>query len=261
MADSAQIVSRLKQFGREARTGGRGVSGINVESDARALVNDLERYPHAFVLACVADRQAPANIAWDLPHKIRKEARDFEFDTLVRLPATVWDDVLAASGHPLAADMRRLLPAAIELIADRYGGDAARIWAKGSSGAAVVRRFLEFDGVRSKIANMAANILARDFRVRLIGPMPDIAVDTHVLRVFKRLGLLRPLTSSRLSQGTVTAKEQIQLQYRARELNPDWPGEIDWPVWKIGHEWCHARKKPACGECSMAPLCPSVQVR
>ncbi len=70
------------------------------------------------------------------------------------------------------------------MLTNRYGGDAARLWANGSSGAAVARRFLAFDGVGLKIANMAINILIRDFGIHLTRPMLDIAVDTHVLRVF-----------------------------------------------------------------------------
>ena len=58
------IISRLKRFGAESLEPGYGVSGIDIEPAARALVNDLERYPHAFVLACIADRQTKADIAW-----------------------------------------------------------------------------------------------------------------------------------------------------------------------------------------------------
>ena len=185
------ITSLLKRFGAESLEWKRGVSGIDVEDDARDLVNDLKRYPHAFVLACIADRQTKADIAWSLPHAIREAASGFEFDTLRGLSEDQWTSVLASSGHRLATEMVRLLPAAIRHIGDKYGGDASRIWASGSSGAAVARRFLAFDGVGPKIANMAVNILIRDFGIRLTRFMPDIAVDTHVLRVFERLGLLR----------------------------------------------------------------------
>ena len=140
---------------------GYGVSGIDVEPAARDLVNDLERYPHAFVLAYVADRQTKADIAWGLPHAIREAASGFDLDTLLRLPEGEWASVLKSSGHRLGTEMARLLPAAVRHIADRYGGDASRIWADGSSGAAVARRFLAFDGVGPKIANMAVNILIR----------------------------------------------------------------------------------------------------
>ena len=225
------IVSRLKRFGAESIEPRQGVSGIDIEPAARDLVNNLKRYPHAFVLACIADRQTKADIAWNLPHAIREAASGFDLDTLLRLPKEEWASVLASSGHRLGTEMARLLPAAIRHIADAYGGDASRIWADGSSGAAVARRFLAFDGVGPKIANMAMNILIRDFGIRLKTPMPDIAVDTHVLRVFERLGLLGRLEHSQLR--STKDKQGLRLQLRARELSPDWPGELDWPAWHL----------------------------
>ncbi|MYE33715.1 MAG: iron-sulfur cluster loop [Gemmatimonadales bacterium] len=248
------IVSRLKLFGAESIKREDGVSGIDIEPAARDLVNDLERYPHAFVLACVADRQTKADIAWSLPHAIREAAGGFDIDTLLGLDKDTWTSVLASSGHRLATKMEQLLPAAVRHIWDRYGGDASRIWAAGSSGAAVARRFLAFDGVGLKIANMAVNILIRDFGIRLTRPMPDIAVDTHVLRVFERLGLLDRLDHSELR--STKEKQALRLQLHARELSPEWPGELDWPAWWIGNTWCHAGRAPECHACCMGSVCP-----
>ena len=252
------IISKLKRFGAESLEPGFGVSGIDVEPAARALVNDLEDYPHAFVLACIADRRTKSDIAWGLPLAIRKAARGFDLDTLLRLPEDDWASVLASSGHPLTTTMARLLPAAVQHIQDTYGGDASRIWADGSSGAAVARRFLAFNGVGPKIANMAVNILIRDFHLGLATPMPDIAVDTHVLRVFERLGLLDRLEHSQLR--STRDKQGLRLQLRARELSPEWPGELDWPAWHLGTKWCHAGRAPECGECYMGLGCPRVGV-
>ncbi|WP_420632796.1 iron-sulfur cluster loop [Candidatus Palauibacter sp.] len=206
------------------------------------------------MLACIADRQPKADIAWGLPHAIREAASGFEFDTLRRLPRSEWASVLASSGHRLASEMERLLPAAIRHIRDTYGGDASRIWANGSSGAAVARRFLAFDGVGPKIANMAVNILIRDFDIELAAPMPDIAVDTHVLRVFERLGLLDRLEHSQLR--STRDKQGLRLPLRARELSPEWPGELDWPAWFVGRTWCHAGRPPECDVCYMRSVCP-----
>ena len=249
------VAEHLKRFGKASRKPERGIAGITVERAALDLVNDLDRYPHAFVLACIADRQTKAEIAWSLPHTIRRAAGDFEFKTLAGLQESIWSSVLASSGHYLATKMVRLLPAAVRHIGDEYDGDAAQIWADGCSGVAVARRFLAFDGVGPKIANMAANILIRDFRIDLPAPRPDIAVDTHVLRVWKRLHLLPRLEHSQLA--STTEKQNYLAQLRARELNPDWPGELDWPTWEIGRKWCHANRAPACGECDMSPICPS----
>lgn len=256
LAEIDRTISRyLKRFGEDSLKQQRGISGITVERAALDLVNDLERYPHAFVLACIADRQTKAEIAWSLPHAICKAVGDLEFKTLAGLQGSVWSSVLGSSGHRLAAKMERLLPAAIRRIGDMYDGNAARIWADGSSGVAVARRFLAFDGVGPKIANMAANILIRDFGIDLPAPRPDIAVDTHVRRVWKRLGLLSGLERNQLQ--STTQKQYYSVQLRARELNPDWPGELDWPTWLIGRTWCHANRAPACGECYMRSICPS----
>ena len=140
-------------------------------------------------------------------------------------------------------------------IGDRYGGDASRSWASGSIGTAVARRFLAFDGVGPKIANMAVNILIRDFGIRLTRPMPDVAVDTHVVRVFDRLGLLDRLEHSQLR--STKDKQGLRLPLRARELNPEWPGELDWPAWHLGNRWCHAGRARVCGVASyMRSVCP-----
>lgn len=256
-SQSDRIVSQLKQFGDDSLEQKGSISGLDSGLASHALVNDLERYPHAFVLGCIADRQVKAAVAWRLPHLIREAAGDFEFETLAELPERVWSTALERSGHRLAREMQRLLPAAIQLIRERYRGDAARLWRPGSSGAAVARRFLEFDGVGPKIANMAVNILIRDFGVDLKPPRPDIAVDTHVLRVFVRLGLLRLEHSQ---QRSTTTKQRLRLQLRARELNPEWPGELDWPVWHIGRKRCHAGQPPECRECCMGTVCPRISV-
>ena len=253
-----EVVTCLKRVGAESREGKSGVGGINVEQAALDLVNDLDDHPHAFVLACIADRQTKADIAWNLPHAIREKVGNFEFDTLKQLQKNEWASVLASSGHRLATEMETRLPAAIRHIGDRYGGDASRIWADGSSGVAVARRFLAFDGVGPKIANMAVNILIRDHHVKLATPMPDIAVDTHILRVFERLGLLGKLEHS--EQRSTKKRQQHRLKLRARELNPEWPGELDWPAWFVGRTWYHARRSPDCDQCEMRSVCPRVGV-
>ena len=42
--------------------------------------------------------------------------------------------------------------------------------------------------------------------------------------------------------------------YKAREINPEFPGVIDFSCWEIGREWCKPRK-PLCDECLVTKDC------
>jgi endonuclease III len=147
--------------------------------------------------------------------------------------------------HRFADTMSGVFHSAVRRIADVYAGDASRIWAGAPPSADVVYRFLEFDGVGPKIATMAVNILAREFKVPLAEHYSvDIAADVHVRRVFGRLHLCPP-------GATVE-----QIVYRARALSPLFPGMLDFPCWEIGKKWCRA-ERPLCGGCFMNDLCPT----
>lgn len=41
------------------------------------LLDNLREYPHAFILACVMDRQIKAERAWLIPYEISKEIGGF----------------------------------------------------------------------------------------------------------------------------------------------------------------------------------------
>ena len=53
--------------------------------DADALLNDLEAHPHAFVIACVMDRQIRAEMAWSIPFALEQRLGSFEFAALQAL--------------------------------------------------------------------------------------------------------------------------------------------------------------------------------
>jgi endonuclease III len=133
--------------------------------------------------------------------------------------------------------------AGVRRIADNYGGDASRIWSGNPPSAEIVYRLLEFDGVGPKIANMAVNILAREFKIPMADHYSiDISADVHVRRVFGRLGLC---------PANATAEQVI---YKARGLYPRFPGLMDLPAWEIGRNWCRPRN-PECHGCYMNDLC------
>jgi len=214
---------------------------------ADALINDLKRHPHVFVLGCIMDRQIKAEKAWRIPYEIHRRTATRCFRELTALSRM---DIHRAMGEPtmlhrLAKVMADNYYAAVQRIDTEYNGDASRIWRGRPSSAAIVRRFLEFDGAGPKIGTMATNSLVRDFKIPVRDRFSiDVSADVHVRRVFARLGLTR---------ADASVEEVI---YRAREMNPHYPGVFDLPVWEIGRKWCKA-KGLRCQSCIMIRCCPT----
>jgi uncharacterized HhH-GPD family protein len=216
---------------------------LSGDPEADALLNDLRTYPHAFALACLMDRQIRYEKAWVIPHEIaQRMGRDFSMSNLSEL--SLEDITKMMSGlHRFPNKMGGFFYAAIQRIKNAYDCDASRIWAEKPSSAEAVYRFLQFDGAGPKIATMAVNILARDFKIEFADFYSvDISPDVQVCRVFARLGL--------------SSHEPEQVVYKARALYPEFPGIMDSPSWEIGKTWCRPRD-PQCKDCYMKDLCPS----
>ncbi|MDO4581355.1 MAG: endonuclease III [Bacillota bacterium] len=93
-------------------------------------------------------------------------------------------------------------------------------------------------GVGGKTANV---VLAVGFGI------PALAVDTHVYRVSRRLGLADGKTP-----------EQVEQQLCALIPREKWAEAHHWLIWH-GRRLCAARK-PACAACPLAEYCPSRQI-
>ena len=218
----------------------------NVQADK--LLNDLESTPHAFVLACVMDRQIKAELAWLIPYRISEKLGNFKFHSLAALSPEEVKNLMTVPEplHRFPSEMAKNFYCAVQTIAAKYNGNALNIWSGKPSSAEVVYRFLEFRGVGQKIATMATNILARDLKVELSDYYSiDVSVDVHVRRVFYRLGLIPANASSE------------QVIFRARALSPEFPGLLDLPVWEIGQTWCKP-SKPNCPQCYIRQVCPKI---
>ena len=218
--------------------------------DADRMLNDLERFPHAFVLACVGDRQIKSERAWLIPHELAQRLGGFSFRFLAEISPERLRQVFCEPTplHRLPEKMSEFYHDAIRLIEDRYDGDAASIWEDTPPSAEVVLRFLAFRGVGPKIATMATNLLARRFKIRFSDYYSvDVSVDVHLKRVFRRLGL------------TSDGASHEEIVYRARALHPEFPGLLDFPAWEIGRSWCRPTN-PKCAECYMASVCPSKRI-
>ena len=244
------IRNRLVEHGEKLFRAPKQLIRFTGNKKADLLLNDLKKHPHAFVLACLMDRQIKAERAWLIPYLISQKIRGF---SMKRLSALSAEDVrrLMSKPEPLHRFVDKMAVnfyRAIKRIANAYNNNAALIWLDKPSSAEVVYRFLEFDGVGPKIASMAANILARDFKIPFADYYSiDISADVHIRRVFGRLGLC----------ATDATVEQVI--YKARALYPDFPGMMDLPCWEIGRNWCKSRE-PECSVCYMNDLCPTAKL-
>lgn len=211
---------------------------------ADELLNDIEKFPHAFVLACIMDRQIRAERAWMIPSKICQEIGSFDISKLLELNSQHYMELFRENKfHRFNDIMAKNFHSAIQKIHHDYNGDASLIWNDSPRSATIVRKLLEFEGVGVKIATMGANILAREFKI----PMEDhfcidISPDVHVKRVFRRIGFISKNASNE------------EIIYSARELNPEYPGIFDLSCWEIGRNWCKP-KEPKCQNCYLNDFC------
>jgi len=213
--------------------------------DANNLINDIENYPHAFALGAVMDSQITSERAWYIPYRVMHEIRDFNFGALLNLNLDEIKIMFKKNNlHRFNETMAQNFYLALDRIHNNYNDNASNIWNNNPFSATVVKNFLEFNGAGIKIATMAANILARDFKM----PMKDhtcidISPDVQVSRVFRRIGFVPENISKEI------------LIYTAREIYPEYPGILDIICWNIGKHWCRP-ENPKCSECYLEDYCP-----
>lgn len=214
------------------------------DAATNAMLNDLKHCPHAFVLACCMDRQMKAELAWMTPYRISRLFGDFSMKTLASKSEEEYVAVFMEQKlHRFSEIMGKVFHDAVQRIHVEYEDDAGKIWADRPSSAAVVRRFLEFNGVGVKIATMAANILACQCKIPFSDKCSiDVSPDVHVRRVMCRMGLVEKGAGI------------DEIIYKARELCPEFPGVIDFSLWRLGREICRA-DRPDCGHCPVASSC------
>lgn len=239
-----QIIKKLKGIGNDLLNKPYEFINFTTNKDADNLLNDLKNYPHAFVLACIMDRQIKAEKAWLIPYLVYKELHSFEIIDLLGKDKSYYIGLFEQKNyHRFNKTMAGYFYQAIQKIHDDYNNDASLIWSDYPMSTTLIRRFLNFQGIGIKIATMAANILVRNFKVRIKDYVYiDISPDVHLWRVFKRIGFIKKDASPE------------ELIYKARELNPDYPGIFDLSCWEIGRKWCKPNK-PRCQDCLIGKYC------
>jgi len=88
---------------------------------------------------------------------------------------------------------------------------------------------------------------------------PAFPVDTHVLRVSKRLGILEPKTTMERAHDVYEALLNSGAPGEDRTWDRQAMLELHLGLVRHGREVCHPRR-PECGRCTLAELCPRVGV-
>ena len=249
MFDEGALTKKLIGLGYQALEEGKSkTTSFGVPPEVQAWFTDLEKYPHLFLLACIANRQIKAEKAWSIPYNMHLLFNSVEFESLEKLKSKDWLKLTKQIGHRFPEKTADSLELAIKHIRNTYDGNAAKIWNDKPSSAEIIQRLREFDGVGQKIAAMTAQILVRDFGIEYSDyKRLDIAVDVHTRRVMKRLGLVNPNDSDQ------------EIIFKAREMNPEFPGVFDLPLWRIGRNFCK-ETNPKCSKCPMNLSCLKINL-
>ncbi len=184
---------------------------------------------NAFLFAVIFDQQKRAEDVWAIPLELRKRLGHLNvykisvmnIRSLIKIFRT--PTVL----HQYVNKMPSWAKSACKKLIGEYKGKTENIWKNTKEAKEIIRRFEDFEGIGQKKATMATNFLADYFNIPITGRRNiDISVDEMIQRVFKRLGLVTKDAS------------KCDIITKARILRPSFPGELDYPCWEIGREWC-----------------------
>lgn len=211
---------------------------------ANVIINNIEKVPHIFVMACLLGRQFHDEKAWETMAYLEERTGTLDIEKLSRLTLGDWERAFTKPTplHGFPHEMARTVMAAVQRITREYGGDASRMWNDKPSSATVIKRFLEFDGIGPKVSTMAVNILARYFKIKMSDYYSiEVTVDGRMKRVLSRLGI-------------VDSKKPRYIQLTVRDMYPKYPGIFDPIFWEIGKFHCF-QVHPDCAGCPANGLC------
>ena len=213
---------------------------------------------NSFLLGVLFDRNIKADRAWDAGEWINESMGD------ERDPAALWRTLATLEKKRIEGFLRygyggkafhrnyktfaRQLPKVARIMLEKYQGDPRRIWNNQRNVVTVRSRLEELPGIGPALSRMAVLILARNYG--LLGGKKafsqlDIKPDIHVMRVFRRTGLV---------EDEKAYDDAVKI---ARMLTPDYPASLDAPAWTIGQAWCRPRR-PKCDECAITNVCPKL---
>lgn len=139
---------------------------LPIAPEANALLN---RSPLALLMAMLLDQQVPLERAFSAPHDLAsrlghdpgvEELADHDPDALV----AIFSERPALHRYPKA--MAGRVQTMCRLLADRYDGDAARIWTEATSGKDLLKRVGALPGFGEQKAKIFVALLGKRLGIR-----------------------------------------------------------------------------------------------
>jgi endonuclease III len=254
MSENKGIIKKILDFARQLNSLNSPIKEIEFTSNPEANKLIIEN-PDAFLFAVLFDEGQRAERAWEFPHLLSKRIGHLDVKRIAQM--RLIELVKKFQEKPslrMPTKSACFLMFACQKLEDDYNSHARIIWEDIQNTKDIQSRLEGFYGIGQKKASMAVNILVRDLsaypaysNVSVTDKRGiDISFDRHVRRVFLRIGLIEQ------------DNEDILIA-KARDLNPDYPGELDLPCWDIGRRWCHPIN-PNCSECILLKECPRNQI-
>ncbi|OGH07019.1 MAG: hypothetical protein A2W22_00660 [Candidatus Levybacteria bacterium RBG_16_35_11] len=198
----------------------------------------------AFLMGTIYNQQMPAEHVWAIPYNLFKILGHLDplkiSNMSVRDILSLFDKLPRKPRYP--PQMAQQTIEGAKKIINEYRGNVENLWADNPTCSQVQKRFEDFKGIGQKKAAMATETLVKKFNIPLRDRSGlDIAVDSLVIRVFKRCGF-------------VDQEDKNLVILKARELNPEYPGILDRPCWEIGRSYCFPTN-PDCNNCPIGDVC------
>lgn len=222
-----------------------------------AFANDAEAEQfvradwNAFLFAVIFDQQIRAGEAWSKPLELKRRLGALDVYKIAEMDdeelLRVFEKKPAL--HRYVKKMAAWIKSAAKKLITDYEGKAENVWRDTKDAQEIINRFDEFDGIGQKKSTMATNFLADHFKIPITNwENIDISVDVMIRRIFERVGLVPEDAPNE------------DIIKKARSLSPSFPGELDYPTWEIGSEWC-LPDKPYCyyegDNCPLVECCQS----
>jgi uncharacterized HhH-GPD family protein len=131
----------------------------------------LARDPLALLIGFVLDQQVSVQKAFSGPLELQRRLGGLDARSIAAADPADLEAVFRAQPalHRFPANMARRTQELCVAVAERYGGDAARIWGEAADGPDLEARLLDLPGIGAMKAKTLLAILARRYGLRLPG--------------------------------------------------------------------------------------------